>query len=724
MLISVAQLNASAERFSSWNKELVASRATRAGEKAIIKSADPIIPSGNIVSPSENLVNRKEMLKSIGQEPADFAFERAIGENDAVYSNFVELIEFAKQKVGRVVIKNSGKTIGYATGFMVAENLLLTNWHVFQNKEMVSDSQVQFFYEYDRKGNPLQAVSFSLDASLFFHSSKELDYCFVAVSPMDSSGAKSLSSIGYIFLNPALGKLGNENEESLNIIHHPDGDFKQLSIRKNLFIKIMPTTIWYQTDTAPGSSGSPVFNDQWQVVALHHMGVPRKNAQGQYLDKNGGVVIPVDGKIDASKIDWEANEGIRISVLLNDLFKQFPDSQIVNSIKRIPQDSSSSVLPGNKVAGVVDQPQNTSNMETNSATDSVTISIPTSLIEAKGRININITQGNTDTRALNIPAASQLPKPASSLSDEELEEIKQLEKSQDFSACKGYQSRFLGQDVPIPQPKAALKKFIAKIQNTDAIVLKYYHYSTIFHSVRMMPAISMINVDGNPDKRKDLAERKDNWLRDKRLDFDIQLSDSYYSGSGFDKGHMSRREDADWGDSPEDAKLFADITCMYTNACPQVAKINQARRKGLWGKLEEVVLEKGVKKESGKTGKISVFNGPVFKDDDPVYKGIQVPLDFYKIILWLTDNGKLKATAFKLSQQNFVADMDLHEEIDIDQNMDFKEFQCSIKSLETATQLDFSAIEAFDTFDNVHSHEVAINSEEEVRAFVKKHNKK
>jgi endonuclease G len=115
------------------------------------------------------------------------------------------------------------------------------------------------------------------------------------------------------------------------------------------------------------------------------------------------------------------------------------------------------------------------------------------------------------------------------------------------------------------------------------------------------------------------------------------------------------------GNTAEDAKRNADFTCMYTNACPQVAKINQSTKKGLWGILEKVVLESGAEHETGKTSKISVFNGPVFKDDDPVYKGIQVPLNFFKIIAWLTDDGALKATAFKLSQTELVGDIDFEQ---------------------------------------------------------------
>jgi endonuclease G, mitochondrial len=77
------------------------------------------------------------MLGSLNQELVEFAFERAIGKNDSVYSNFVELIHQAKQKVGRIAIKKGNHNIGFATGFMVSENLLLTNWHVFKTIDEV-----------------------------------------------------------------------------------------------------------------------------------------------------------------------------------------------------------------------------------------------------------------------------------------------------------------------------------------------------------------------------------------------------------------------------------------------------------------------------------------------------------------------------------------------------------------------------------------------------------
>jgi endonuclease G len=68
------------------------------------------------------------------------------------------------------------------------------------------------------------------------------------------------------------------------------------------------------------------------------MGVGKKNANGEYIDKNGDVIPEKNGKIDASKIVWIANEGIRISVILKDLFLNFPNHQLVSDLKKRPDD--------------------------------------------------------------------------------------------------------------------------------------------------------------------------------------------------------------------------------------------------------------------------------------------------------------------------------------------------------------------------------------------------
>jgi hypothetical protein len=69
----------------------------------------------------------------------------------------------------------------------------------------------------------------------------------------------------------------------VNIIQHPEGKAKRVACRNNLVTATDATTVRYFTDTLAGSSGSPVFNDAWNVVALHRgsRGVSGVNFQGR-----------------------------------------------------------------------------------------------------------------------------------------------------------------------------------------------------------------------------------------------------------------------------------------------------------------------------------------------------------------------------------------------------------------------------------------------------------
>lgn len=65
----------------------------------------------------------------------------------------------------------------------------------------------------------------------------------------------------------------------VNIIQHPDGGPKMIALRNNLVTKSTDSDVCYLTDTKLGSSGSPVFNDEWSVVALHRGSVVAEGVQ-------------------------------------------------------------------------------------------------------------------------------------------------------------------------------------------------------------------------------------------------------------------------------------------------------------------------------------------------------------------------------------------------------------------------------------------------------------
>lgn len=67
----------------------------------------------------------------------------------------------------------------------------------------------------------------------------------------------------------------------VNIIQHPQGGPKRVACRNNLVTAASPTELRYFTDTEAGSSGAPVFDDTWHVVALHRASVDVTNVSFQ-----------------------------------------------------------------------------------------------------------------------------------------------------------------------------------------------------------------------------------------------------------------------------------------------------------------------------------------------------------------------------------------------------------------------------------------------------------
>jgi len=247
----------------------------------------------------------------------NFALERVILKSDLMSINYLEFGIQAARSVGRIRIQSSNRGIeGYGTGFMVSPRLLLTNNHVLSDHRIASFSQVEFNYQDGMDRQPLRSVVFNLDPTTFFLTNNHLDYTLVAVRD-EARNHSGLSSFGWNRLIEEEGKV--IVGEYVSIIQHPSGERKQLALRENQLIDVLEDFLHYRTDTAPGSSGSPVFNDQWEIVALHHSGVPKRNRQGRILAIDGEIWTEDQGE---ERIDWLANEGGRISRITQHIKQQ------------------------------------------------------------------------------------------------------------------------------------------------------------------------------------------------------------------------------------------------------------------------------------------------------------------------------------------------------------------------------------------------------------------
>ncbi|MFO7178883.1 MAG: endonuclease [Pseudomonadota bacterium] len=247
-------------------------------------------------------------------------FERLLGKSNFVEACVLERAVVVSRAVGRVTIRNAHRrVIGWGTGFMISRSLLMTNNHVLESAAVASRSQIEFNYQTGLDGKLLPPVTFELDPGAFFFTDRSLDFTVVAVRP-DPTAREPLEAFGFCPLKPELGKvlIG----EHLNVVQHPNGEPKQVAIRENTLTALLDDFLHYETDTAPGSSGSPVFNDQWEVVALHHSGVPARDENGNYLNLDGE---PWDDRQGEQRLKWIANEGVRISRIFQRLMTVAPD---------------------------------------------------------------------------------------------------------------------------------------------------------------------------------------------------------------------------------------------------------------------------------------------------------------------------------------------------------------------------------------------------------------
>lgn len=275
---------------------------------ALAVRADRILDRGGL-SPSA-------VVADIHREAMDLpdANERIIDlSNELQAWSFLPRGVRAGATVARITLRRDGRELPHGTGFLVSPRLMMTNHHVLPDESFARRCFAEFNAQVTADNLPDTVVRMELDPGTFFAADRRLDFALVAVAPT-LDGPPPGEIFGWNRLSVQIGKL--VLGEKVNIIGHPSGRLKEIALRDNAVLVRLDDFVHYTTDTEPGNSGSPVFNDQWEVVALHHSGVPKKDDQGRVLRKDGRPWQQGDGD-DA--IDWVANEGVRISSILKHL---------------------------------------------------------------------------------------------------------------------------------------------------------------------------------------------------------------------------------------------------------------------------------------------------------------------------------------------------------------------------------------------------------------------
>lgn len=565
-------------------------------------------------------------------------FERIIGQSDLLSINFLDRGRRAADAVCRIKVPMDGGH-AFGTGVLVGPRLLLTNNHVLASPEEAAQAEAEFAYDHDLDGVVREPVQFNLDPRQLFFTSTELDITLVAVTPI-SEGGVPLDRYGWLPLLPLSGKA--LDGEWVTIVQHPNGQPKQIAIHASQIIKLdgegldvdLTRFIHYSTDTEPGSSGSPVFNDQWQMVAIHHK----------------AIAAPASEPGDPI---WIANEGIRVSAIFHLLERsRFEIEDAGRALDRLER-------------GIGFQP----------------LARPASLPEAAEK--------------------QSAPFKVSHWVKDDL----------------GYDADFLSRSIALEPIYRDLARTGAAAPLSDGTghELRYFHFSSVMSAERRFPLLTAVNIDGSRLVR---IKRRDSWRLDARLDARFQSDDACYAEKVaeekvyFSRGHMVRLLDPCWSRSGDPAQREADArrgmedTFHFTNAAPQVQAYNDSD----WGNLEDYVLDKAQISER----RLTVFTGPIFRDDDPLYGRAReggpwrIPLSFWKVAVLQKTATDVVAAAFINGQISYVTA--LYEAKVFSglrpytvEELRSRKIQTTIAAVEAQTGLDFGALKSVDAHGSLES---------------------
>lgn len=600
--------------------------------------------------------------------------EKIIGPTtDFVPIYYVEMARLSAQAVARVI---DGKRRPLGTGVMVSPRLFMTNNHVIADAQSAASASIQFNYQLDIDDVPAAVTEFRLDPATFFWTSaeNELDVSVIAVGPR-TAGEGKLGEFGWSALSSAQDK--HAEGDHVTIIEHPDADYKQIALRENRVIGRgkKGITLYYAADTLHGSSGSPVFNDQFNLVALHHAGGGHNDTELE----------------DGQPVPEDCNEGIRISAIVDALrirHDQLPSGLRDLLAEALNPPASSTPLEGAVVMSVPAGDRDGAPVVTTSPSV-----VTADLVLPRLVITGNVAGLDTGPRIGMIAEEESGSGQASVLERNDAP-------NPDYSNRSGYDPEFLSKAVAIPSIPAKLLAQCAVPKglkrSTANVVLRYHHFSLVIRADRRMPLFTIVNIDGRRLRRINRStgevEAVETWYTDPRLRPEQQLDQDVFERQKprlFDRGHMVRRLDPAWG-SPVAAKQAADDTFHFANCCTQISAFNQH----LWAGIENYALDNaGAEKRQ-----ITVITGPVFGDKDPLYRGVNVPRQFWKIVVRVSaEDGDLRATAF-LADQN--AALDAAFGSDTESFSDIEKvvmFQKSVADIEHLTGLSFGALRDHDT---------------------------
>ena len=276
-------------------------------------------------------------------------------------------------------------------------------------------------------------------------------------------------------------------------------------------------------------------------------------------------------------------------------------------------------------------------------------------------------------------------------------EIKVIELDSDtYENRNGYDPSFLEKEVPRPIISDILTDDIVKLKNSNNEELKYTNFSVVMSKSRGLAFYTAVNIDGS--KLEPLNRNNDVWYYDPRIDKEFQYGPELYFNNDLDRGHLVRRLDPVWGPKFKDAN---EDTFHFSNCSPQHKNLNQRT----WLGLEDYILRNADVHDL----KVNVFTGPVFNENDLIYRGkYLVPSEFWKVVTIIKNDGSMSSTAYLQTQKQLIVDLKFVFG-------EYKTYQVPIIKIESLTRLDFGNLRDSDPISKIKALPVKIiNNEKDI----------
>lgn len=620
--------------------------------------------------------------------------------------------------IGRIELPGNPNYPYGGTGFVVGDNLIMTNRHVAaifasglgdRRLDFLPDARagIDFKRELDRPTGPTLMV----DKIVLIHPFWDMailrvDRLPASARPLKLSlqDARDLAKREIVVIGYPASDTGRNPAAVQNQVFGSDLQIKRIQpgllqggLSTGSFGKSVRAAS-HDCSTLGGNSGSALVDvASGEVLGLHFGGLYLQQnyaVPASELARDSRVIatgVQFAGKATGGDGDWAA------------WWRQADAMEAAQGDADTASSSPATPAPP--------PPANTGGGVTTMAPDgSVTFEIPLRITISLGAVPV-------------VAATAQATRPETVAA--ETEALREPDHADADVSRSGYDPDFLNQTPPlagltVPLPGAADAAILAR-SRTGADVLHYQNFSIRMHASRRLALVTASNVTKEfalrqPEPGRDYSRKglsglgpndQEKWFLDPNLGPELQLPDIFFTKDkgAFDKGHIVRREDVAWGKSYAALKLANGDTYHVTNCSPQVAGFNRSTL-GVdnWGDLENVVLSQAASE------RLCVFAGPVLADDDETFVGrgdsgvvlrAKVPSRFWKVIVARVGEG-LAAFGFMLEQDLSAVPTEFVVPAS------FKRKLQALTAIETATGVSFAtALHAADQYETELGAEIA-----------------